>query len=59
MVGFGLKVPAIKTRKMPITHVISVDEPVPLAQVLTEDASLKKAEEESRSSSSDDSSYLD
>jgi hypothetical protein len=59
MVGFGLKVPAIETRKMPITHVMDMDEPVLLTQVLAEDATLKKAEEESRSSSSDDSSYLD
>jgi hypothetical protein len=51
--------PAIETRKMPITNVMGVDEPVPLTQVLAENATLKKAEESSRSSTSDDSSYLD
>jgi hypothetical protein len=59
MVGYGLKVPAIETRKMPITHVTGMDEPVPLTQVPAEDATLKRAEEENKSSSSDDSSYLD
>ncbi len=59
MVWFGLKVPAVETRKTPVTHVMGVDEPVTLTQVLAEDTTLKKAEGESRSSSSDDSSYLD
>jgi hypothetical protein len=53
MVGYGLKVPAIETRKMPITHVKGMDEPVPLTQVPAEDVTLKRAEEENKSSSAD------
>ena len=54
MVGFGLKIPAIETRKTPITHVVGVSVPLHVTQVLAEDATLKKAEDSSSSSSESD-----
>ncbi len=58
MIEFGLKIPAIETRKTPLTHVLGVIEPVSLTQVLAEDASLKKTVDSSSSSSeSDDSNF--
>ena len=60
MIEFGLKIPAIETRKTPLTHVLGVIEPVSLTQVLAEDATLKNTVNISSSSSeSDDSNFLD
>ena len=35
MAGYGLKVPAIETRKTPITHVLGIDEPLNVPAIET------------------------
>jgi hypothetical protein len=46
MAGYVLKVPAIETRKVPITHVLSMDEPLNIPAIETRKTTINNMQEE-------------